>query len=72
MSIKKDDRCVQNGEVYEDWGVMLNQTNVGNNNNKYYVIQLIKSGNNYFVYTRWGRVGMYSLFSFEFIFAHPL
>lgn len=28
-------------EVFEDWDCMLNQTNIGHNNNKYYVIQLL-------------------------------
>eukprot|EP01137_Pigoraptor_chileana_P007922 Opistho-2@54117 len=46
-----------NGVVYD---VMLNQTNIGQNNNKFYVIQLLESdaGNTYFVFTRWGRVGV--------------
>ena len=37
----------------------LNQTNIGNNNNKFYVIQLLQSdsGSQYFVWNRWGRVG---------------
>ncbi|XP_022343274.1 poly [ADP-ribose] polymerase 2-like isoform X2 [Crassostrea virginica] len=41
------------------WDCMLNQTNVGNNNNKYYLIQLLKetSKNAYHVWQRWGRVG---------------
>jgi len=49
--------------VYQDgtdvYDAMLNQTNIGNNNNKYYVIQLLASdaGNKYYVWTRWGRVG---------------
>lgn len=35
------------------------QTNVGNNNNKYYIIQLLEeTGKNaYYVWQRWGRVG---------------
>jgi poly [ADP-ribose] polymerase 2/3/4 len=37
--------------------VMLNQVNLQNNNNKFYVIQLIDLGGRYSVYTRWGRVG---------------
>ncbi|XP_038054428.1 protein mono-ADP-ribosyltransferase PARP3-like [Patiria miniata] len=45
------------GAVYEDFDCMLNQTNISQNNNKYYVIQLIQSGKNYTVWTRWGRVG---------------
>jgi poly [ADP-ribose] polymerase len=37
---------------------MLNQTNIGQNNNKYYVIQLLKdTGGSYYVWNRWGRVG---------------
>ncbi|CAG8465535.1 1192_t:CDS:2 [Ambispora leptoticha] len=41
------------------WDCLLNQTNVKNNNNKYFVIQLLQSdsGTNYYVFTRWGRVG---------------
>ncbi|KAI9103769.1 poly polymerase catalytic domain-containing protein [Phlyctochytrium arcticum] len=36
---------------------LLNQTDIRNNNNKFYIIQLLNSSNNYFVWTRWGRVG---------------
>uniref|UniRef100_A0A915ERF8 Poly [ADP-ribose] polymerase n=1 Tax=Ditylenchus dipsaci TaxID=166011 RepID=A0A915ERF8_9BILA len=43
-------------DVYD---VMLNQTNTQNNNNKYFVLQVLKdnSGENYSVWFRWGRVG---------------
>jgi poly [ADP-ribose] polymerase len=43
-------------DIYD---VMLNQTNVGNNNNKYYAIQLLESdqGKKYSVWNHWGRVG---------------
>jgi len=46
----------KDGEV---WDCMLNQTNVGANNNKFYVIQLLEkdSGTSYCVWNRWGRVG---------------
>eukprot|EP01116_Phalansterium_solitarium_P005995 TRINITY_DN18306_c0_g1_i1.p1 TRINITY_DN18306_c0_g1~~TRINITY_DN18306_c0_g1_i1.p1 ORF type:complete len:810 (+),score=221.49 TRINITY_DN18306_c0_g1_i1:227-2656(+) len=42
------------------WDVMLNQTNVAQNNNKFYVIQLLEkdSGAGWIVWTRWGRVGV--------------
>jgi poly [ADP-ribose] polymerase len=44
--------------VYPGHGVMLNQTNIANNNNKFYVIQLLDQGSGKFaVWTRWGRVG---------------
>ncbi|KAJ7977582.1 Poly [ADP-ribose] polymerase [Quillaja saponaria] len=44
-------------EIYD---AMLNQTNVGNNNNKFYVIQALESddGRKLMVYNRWGRVGI--------------
>lgn len=35
---------------------MLNQTNIGHNNNKFYVIQVIHQGNTYYLWNRWGRV----------------
>lgn len=44
-------------EVCEDYDCMLNQTNIGNNNNKFYIIQLIESNKMFFCYNRWGRVG---------------
>lgn len=44
-------------EIYD---AMLNQTNVGDNNNKFYVIQVLEAdgGSSYMVYNRWGRVGV--------------
>ncbi|XP_029991389.1 protein mono-ADP-ribosyltransferase PARP3-like [Sphaeramia orbicularis] len=45
------------GEVYEDYDCMLNQTNIGHNNNKFYVIQVLKDGNQFYAWNRWGRVG---------------
>uniref|UniRef100_A0A3Q1IU60 Poly [ADP-ribose] polymerase n=1 Tax=Anabas testudineus TaxID=64144 RepID=A0A3Q1IU60_ANATE len=58
-SRKVDEHCsvAASGEVYEDYDCMLNQTNIGQNNNKFYVIQVIKSGNTYYTWNRWGRVG---------------
>ncbi|PUZ56698.1 hypothetical protein GQ55_5G348500 [Panicum hallii var. hallii] len=37
----------------------LNQTNVGDNNNKFFIIQVLESdaGGSFMVYNRWGRVG---------------
>ncbi|KAI9294034.1 PARP-domain-containing protein [Neoconidiobolus thromboides FSU 785] len=38
---------------------MLNQTNLGQNNNKFFVLQLlVDTKNNYYVWARWGRVGV--------------
>ncbi|KAF7306447.1 Poly [ADP-ribose] polymerase [Mycena indigotica] len=42
------------------WDAMLNQTNIGNNNNKFYVLQLLHPVGNdtsCILFTRWGRVG---------------
>lgn len=47
-------------EVVGDFDATLNQTNIGDNNNKYYRIQLLKvtkKSYQFFVWTRWGRVG---------------
>ncbi|CAF1074068.1 unnamed protein product [Rotaria sp. Silwood1] len=44
-------------EVIDDYDAMLNQTNIGANNNKYYVVQALKQGGQFYTYTRWGRVG---------------
>lgn len=44
--------------VVGDWDCMLNQTNIGHNNNKYYVIQMLqRNPGRYHVWNRWGRVG---------------
>ena len=51
-----------NYEVVKSNGVILNCNMVfadcGNNNNKFYIIQGLKSGNSYYLWTRWGRVGV--------------
>jgi len=53
-----DSHCSLAGaEVWIDFDCMLNQTNIGNNNNKFYVIQLLAVGKNFYVWNRWGRVG---------------
>ena len=57
---------LKSAEVYSEgqnvYDVMLNQTNLKNNNNKFYIVQLIQSlsgsKKKFSVFTRWGRVGM--------------
>ncbi|ERT01326.1 poly [ADP-ribose] polymerase [Sporothrix schenckii 1099-18] len=40
------------------WDASLNQTNSGNNNNKFYRIQLLRAtAGKFYTWTRWGRVG---------------
>lgn len=56
--IKSRFHVLSNGVDFYD--ATLNQTNVGNNNNKFYIIQALESddGFKYMVYSRWGRVGV--------------
>ncbi|KAI8828622.1 poly polymerase catalytic domain-containing protein [Chytriomyces cf. hyalinus JEL632] len=46
----------KDGVIYD---ALLNQTDIGNNNNKFYIIQVLKhdSTDKYITWTRWGRVG---------------
>ncbi|EES02927.1 hypothetical protein BDA96_03G167900 [Sorghum bicolor] len=55
--IKQAYHVLQVGDQIYD--ATLNQTNVGNNNNKFYIIQALESdaGEHFMVYHRWGRVG---------------
>ncbi|KAJ7151580.1 poly polymerase catalytic domain-containing protein [Mycena filopes] len=55
---------VNTHQVYSNsegvWDAMLNQTNIGANNNKFYVLQLLHPVGNEsrsILFTRWGRVG---------------
>lgn len=66
VHVPVDDRCQMPGTpivFIDDDGVVfdasLNQTNAGNNNNKFYRIQLLqdKSKGSFQTWTRWGRVG---------------
>lgn len=43
-------------QVHEDYDCTLNQTNIGNNNNKFYIIQLLEEGSRFICWNRWGRV----------------
>jgi poly [ADP-ribose] polymerase 2/3/4 len=57
-NIPVDGQCPLSGaSVHMDYDCMLNQTNIGANNNKFYVIQLLEKGGKYYCWTRWGRVG---------------
>jgi poly [ADP-ribose] polymerase len=64
--IEADAECPVKGNVYIDreagiaYDCMLNQSNVGNNNNKYFILQVIENKfnpNSYTTWFRWGRVG---------------
>lgn len=49
-------------QVHKDYDCMLNQTNIGNNNNKFYVIQVLECDGKHYCWTRWGRVVSFFLF----------
>lgn len=42
--------------MHEDYDCTLNQTNIGNNNNKFYIMQLLQDGQHFTCWNRWGRV----------------
>ncbi|XP_020015119.1 protein mono-ADP-ribosyltransferase PARP3 isoform X2 [Castor canadensis] len=44
-------------QVHKDYDCTLNQTDIGNNNNKFYIIQLLEGGSHFVCWNRWGRVG---------------
>ena len=49
---------VAGGKAYD---ATLNQSNLGQNNNKFYIIQVLQNdsnANNFYVWNRWGRVGV--------------
>ena len=55
---KVDTECpyYHGAQIVDDYDCMLNQTNIGANNNKFYIIQLFNCAGSYFVWNRWGRV----------------
>ncbi len=59
MAIEVDSHCPGASQytVHGDYNAMLNQTNIGANNNKFYVIQVLEKGGKYYAWNRWGRVG---------------
>jgi hypothetical protein len=48
--------CDRISKVVDDYDAMLNQTNIGANNNKFYVVQALKKDAKFYTYARWGRV----------------
>ena len=50
-------RDTQRYEIVDDFHTKLMQTNLGANNNKFYIAQLLQKGASFAVWTRWGRLG---------------
>ena len=62
-SVPVDSHFHGSGRVLEHNGVIyaatLNQSNIANNNNKFYILQIIEvEGHGYTFFCRWGRVGV--------------
>jgi len=60
---KPDELAPRGSVVFGEYDCMLNQTNIGQNNNKFYRIQVLQSGGSYSLWTHWGRVGERGQFS---------
>ena len=53
-----DEKCSINGNVLDCYSVVLNQTDIENNKNKFYIMQIIETKTpSYELYIRYGRVG---------------
>lgn len=48
---------LKNGSIHGHFDVMLNKTDIQQNNNKFYKIQLVKTSTGVVLFTKWGRVG---------------
>lgn len=61
--VPNSDKCV----VHEGYDATLSQTDIGNNNNKYFILQVVKNltTNLYHSFFRWGRVGHKGTVSFS-------
>lgn len=73
VNIPVDEHCPikSKATVHDDYDCMLNQTNIGANNNKFYVIQVLESGGKFYCWTRWGRVGEVGQSALKGPFASP-
>jgi predicted DNA-binding WGR domain protein len=53
-----DEKCEIVGSILESYSCVLNQTDIENNKNKFYIMQIIETkAPSYELYTRYGRVG---------------
>lgn len=53
-----DEECrIPGAKVHKNYSCTLSQANIDKNSNKFYVMQIITDGHNYWVYHRYGRIG---------------
>jgi poly [ADP-ribose] polymerase 2/3/4 len=63
---------VPNGAIYDNYTATLNQANITQNNNKFYIIQVVVvSTTNFYIWTRYGRVGSVGATKLEGPSIHP-
>lgn len=54
-----DQHCtLQGSQLHSIYTCTLNRVDIGKNENKFYIIQLLSRNGSYYVWTRWGRVGI--------------
>ncbi len=58
-AVQVDPACphASSGSVEDEYDVMLNQTDIGANKNKFFLVQLVNVCGQFYLWTRWGRVG---------------
>lgn len=53
-----DGHCpLKDAQLHSTYTCTLNRVDIGKNENKFYIIQVLSRGSNHYVWTRWGRVG---------------
>lgn len=74
MSNIIDEHCsFRDGTIYEKYSCTLNQTDIKNNRNKFYIMQIIKKSSNkgYCLFVRYGRVGEQGVISYPVSSGEP-
>lgn len=54
-----------NATVLSPYDATLNQTDIATNKNKFYIMQVLSHGNDYSLYTRYGRIGEVGVISYS-------
>lgn len=55
----------KNGSVYLDYSCTLNMTDLKDNKNKFYIMQIVQTGNTYTLMKRYGRIGEKGVIKFS-------
>lgn len=53
-----DDYCdIVGAKIHKTYSCILNQTNIEKNSNKFYIMQIVTNGTDFWLYSRYGRIG---------------